>query len=494
MDQQKNFPLCGRNIGELWQKSQELGEKSDILLAISQTWQMAGMESPGMAVGLEDWKEFFAKHPVFFDSESSRYFIEDNGQWKSLMERSFVRHAAVEWNFDRDRPKGSSYSPMDHLLVNIAKLRSVENVFEYLAGYPAGMHVMFGNRVLVRKGIPLRDPKWGEWPTIKSFLRHLLGDEERQCDRLLAWLAGLVRNLHDLHSRKKSIDEVIRIGMALFLLGPSGAGKTFLLDQIIAPICGGRTANPFSFMSDPNERFNGDLFGAPLLVCDDPRGRSSYEDRRAHGQKLKELLSGGDDRCNRKGKDAISLRVYRRIIYLMNADEDGFRAFPALTDGVTERILALRTGAEKWDEFRQIPREELRHRIVEELPAFTHHLLMEYVPPTDLCDGRFGCSPFIHPDIKQLAWEATPEAQVEKVIFSYLVDRPMWAGTPSELHRAIDGSPRHRLELRDCARNEDIFGRTLTKLCKKSPEHFSKARTKRGMIYTITPTKISPYE
>jgi hypothetical protein len=494
MDTTKNLLPCGRNIGELWQKSQGLGKGSDILSAISQTRQMAGLGFTEPQVAFGDRDEFFAEHPVFFDSESNRYFIERNGQWESRTERHLVLRAAVRWEFSRLRPEGSLYSPMEKLLDDIAEQRSVDGVFEYLAGYPAGAHIMLGNRVLVRKGFPLIESKRGECPTIQSFLRHLLGEEERQYDRLLVWLAGLVRDLHDLHSRRKGIDDVIRIGMALFLLGPSGVGKTFLLDQIITPICGGRTANPFSFMSDPNERFNGDLFGAPLLLCDDPRGKSSYEDRRIHGQKLKELLSGGNDRCNRKGRDAISLRVYRRIIYLMNADEDGFRAFPALTDGVTERILALRTGEEKWDGFRKIPREELRRRIVEELPAFTHHLLMEYVPPTKLCDERFACAPFIHPTIEQLAWEATPEAQLAKLIFPHFENQDRWEGSPTELYSMMNGSPEHRLEFRNHAKNPDMLGRKLSVLCKKSPAHFSKSRTNRGMIYTITPPKTSSYE
>jgi hypothetical protein len=366
----------------------------------------------------------------------------------------------------------------------------MDHVFECLAGYPAGAHTMGGNGVLVRKENPPMEPRRGKWPTVQTFLRHLFEeDEHRQYDRLLVWLAGLVRDLHDLHGRKKGIDDVHRAGLALFLLGPSGIGKTFLVNQIIAPICGGKTANPFSFLSDPNERFNGDLFGAPLLVCDDPRTGHGRVDRGAHGQKIKELLSGGDTRCHAKGRDAISLRVYWRLVYMLNEDEDGFRAFPSLIEGLPERILALRGGEKKWDGFQQIPRGELRGLLEKELPAFVHHLLVEYGRPTELCDGRFGCVPFIHPVIGQLAWDATPEAQLEKVILSFPEVQDSWVGTSLDLLNALDRSPVHRLALRDHATSPDKLGRMLSTLCKKSPAHFSKTptRTRRGSIYTITP-------
>jgi hypothetical protein len=157
---------------------------------------------------------------------------------------------------------------MERLLVHIEERRAVDHVFECLAGYPAGAHTVNGDRILVRKENPPMEPRKGEWPTIHSFLGHLLGGGEwRQYDRFLVWLAGLVRDLHDLNARVKDIDAAHRTGLALFLLGPSGVGKTFLVDQIIVPLCGGKTANPFSFMADPNERFNGDLFDATTICA-----------------------------------------------------------------------------------------------------------------------------------------------------------------------------------------------------------------------------------
>jgi hypothetical protein len=162
-------------------------------------------------------------------------------------------------------------------------------------------------------------------------------------------------------------------------------------------------------LNNRDNRFNSELFSSPLLLSDDALGSPKNEDRKAQAQKLKGLISGSPIRCEAKGKEALSIAPHWRIVHLMNGDEYSFNAFPDIIEGFRERVIALMVGGVKWETFDESQRNELKKTIHAEIPGFIDFLL-KYEIPENLCDERFGCKSYIHPTIREAAFEWTPEA------------------------------------------------------------------------------------
>jgi hypothetical protein len=81
----------------------------------------------------------------------------------------------------------------------------------------------------------------------------------RAVQSFFAWLARSYRGAHDLRPL---------VGQAVFLAGPGGNGKSLLCTRVVAPLMGGRMANPYNYLMKFTQ-FNNELFETGLLAIND---------------------------------------------------------------------------------------------------------------------------------------------------------------------------------------------------------------------------------
>ncbi|MDR1890578.1 MAG: hypothetical protein LBQ23_00125 [Puniceicoccales bacterium] len=294
------------------------------------------------------------------------------------------------------------------------------------------------------------------------------------------------RNAYEIYVDGKDIHDVCLTGLTLILCGKSQVGKTYIAN-LITKIFGGVLGQPFKSMTGKTE-FNADCARAIHLSIDDQTGTRTYEQRKDHGQRLKSMLSGSAQWIQPKHVNAFTAPLYQRVTYSFNSDRDSFSTFPALSEGVRERILALRTNPEKWILFKNAvtveERNNLDHIVNSELSGLLHYLMYEYIPPKFCISSSFGCKEFIHPDIERQVELGTPESTLKGLILDYLHSSHYlrsglpeginFSGNTSALFEGMLESPAHRDGVRTLAKNVISFGMRLGELCAIYPKHFRK--------------------
>ena len=231
-----------------------------------------------------------------------------------------------------------------------------------LAGYPTGVYACGPNeRILVTNAPKFIDAVPGNCETILTLLRQQLGEE--QLVYLLGWLKVAINSVRT----HKHVP-----GQAAVFGGGAGVGKTFLQDNIITPLLGGRMARPYQYMSGQTP-FNAELCKAEHLMISDEIGKTDLESRAELGVKLKDICVNHNQKLHGKHKDGYTIRPYWRLTISVNDNENSMKILPPLDDETWEKILLLKFSMPDC-----LPEPEDRERylaaITAELPAFAHYL------------------------------------------------------------------------------------------------------------------------
>jgi hypothetical protein len=424
-------------------------------------------------------------------ADDGKYYFRIGNRWQRASGGAEItRTLKMEYGI-KSKEKGMEISEADTVLHHCFRENNVCLVFQSISGYKSGVHSILGRKVLCAEEMPLVEPEDGGCGTIVSFLECFTNrkDFPDQLDFLLSWLSLQIKDLYAIYRDGVPLSATRPIGQVLFLVGPSGGGKSFFANQILKMLFNGVVADPFQFLNNRDNRFNSELFSSPLLLCDDTLGSPRNEDRKAQAQKLKGLMSGSPIRCEAKGKEAISITPYWRIVYLMNDDEYSFNAFPDIIDGFKERTIALKVGDIKWEEFGKKSRNDMERTISSEIPGFINFLL-KYEIPKSACDERFGCKPYLHPTIETAAFERTPEAILLHAILD-LVDGEACEYTAKELMNDLKTKSDYCMGSFFEKIGTDTFGRKLAALCRLHPDIVRRTEKRRGnaFVYTIFPQK-----
>jgi hypothetical protein len=421
-------------------------------------------------------------------ADDGKYYFRLGNRWQKASGSGEInRTLRMEYGIKFKRKDGE-VSEVDRVLHHCFRENNVCLAFQSISGYKAGIHTILGKKILCTSEMQLLEPRNVACPTIMSFLRCFTNCKRspEQLDLLLSWLSVQIKDLYAIYRDGVPISETRAIGQILFLIGPSGGGKSFFANNILKAMFNGIVADPFQFLNNRDNRFNSELFSSPLLLCDDAIGSPKNDDRKAHAQKLKGLMSGSPIRHEAKGKEALSITPYWRIVYLMNDDEYSFNAFPDTIDGFRERAIALKVGSEKWQGFDEESRGATVLVIRDEIPGFIHFLL-NYEIPNHLFHERFGCKPYLHPDVESASFERTPEATLLHAILD-MADGSECEYTAKELLVALKNSP-------DCLLPHiekmctDTLGRKLSALSISHPDIVRKTgkRIRNSFVYAIFP-------
>lgn len=428
--------------------------------------------------------------------DGGRYLVRVPDGRYITMARQDLRPHLIKLGFSPRVAPGSAVSEVDDAIHRV----QTEMYVTYagpLAGKPAGVHEMLGQRILVTTSPQIILPDASvEHPTIRTLLETMLG--EAQLPYFYGWAAHAYTSLVRFEPSH---------GQALALVGPRDSGKT-LLQTVIRAILGGRETSPYGWMAGRTD-FNGSMFESEVLSFGDEVSARDYRARVRLGDCIKQIVVNDVQTCHRKGREKISLTPWWRCVFSLNDDPIALEVLPPLaSDGMSDKIMLLRCvrpgvvfDSNPWA---TSSRSENWGRIENELPGFVSFLSRYEIPPA-LRDTRLGVKAYQSPEVLADVSAESAEMRVLELVDEagiclapetgkFHPDKPPaprapapWVGTASELERALFESP-VGAQARRILDWSNAAGVYLSSLCRSVPNRVRKLpRSSKVNRYEILP-------
>lgn len=364
---------------------------------------------------------------AYYDSDQGRYYMKNDREfWINVTESSVKRFLRLDVYGKMTKVEGLDKAMDEHLLTMQRKL-DVEYAGP-LAGFPAGLHTVCNNRVLVTKGPFLLRAQPGEWSTLKRFIDELLGVQA-------VYFHGWMK-----FARQSMLGKPpFRPGQMLCFAGPPGCGKS-VLQGLITDMLGGRSAHPFRYMIG-DTKFNSDLFYAEHLMIEDEAASTSIQVRRDFGSKMKSMIVNVTQSFHRKTKEALPLTPFWRLTCSLNNEPENLMVLPPLDESIKDKIILLLCSPASF------PGEEeagnafavFLAKLKAEIPAYLAWL-RSWRMPKDISNRRFGVVAFQHAELLETLEDMAPEVRLMGFIDTLKPgdDWPReWKGTASDLEAKL---------------------------------------------------------
>lgn len=347
-----------------------------------------------------------------------------------------------------------------------------------LAGYKAGLINAGGKRILITESVnPVLPGKKKSMPTIEKFLDQLLAQYDDQLDIFLSWLKIGYESL---------LNSDFRPGQLLALGGPAGCGKTFLQRFVITPLFGGRSADPWRYMTEATT-FNEDLAYAEHLPMGDKKGSFNHAVRKALAAQIKEFCVELEMSIHGKNKIAVRFPTFRRLSLSFNDEPEHVVIIPPIDSDMKGKIIICKCHVATMDRDYTVNQA----RFAADLPALAK-FITEYRIPKRLQDDRFGVTGWQHPYFLQILNESAPEMQLLDIIEQVICDEcdhdsnvPFWRGSAEELKIQLLASKHHDTVRRLLDWTPSACGMALDKLSRKFPDRFERRKNTGRSVWII---------
>ena len=321
---------------------------------------------------------------------------------------SDIRRDLRSLGFDVRGAVGGGLSQVEVAMQYIQHRKSVAYVGP-LAGKRKGVCIEQGRTVLVTEDFNLPLPRTGgDFPTIRALIEGMLNH------------GGVTQTDYLYGSLKRSYATLaagaLDRGQAIAFVGPRDCGKT-LLQTLITKVLGGRSADPFSWMTGQSA-FNSEIFRAENLVFGDKVSASpDIRTRRRFGATIKQIAGDEMHTCHAKHREPVSLRPFWRATFSINDEPENMLVLPPLDESIVDKLHIFKVrrpglfGTADWSPTRSVNMA----RLESELPFFLKHL-SDFVIPAALEDNRFGILTYQHPDIRVALETMSPETRLQELI------------------------------------------------------------------------------
>lgn len=427
--------------------------------------------------------------PVFYDARDGSYLLQVSGRFLVLGKSELKMHliaAGLNEKVWHDADDGR-LDEFNWILWNAHKTRMIDYSGP-LAGHKGGIFTDGSQRKYL-----VTDQAHGVWDELDKdaepaffieFVHELL--PEKQAQFFCYWLALALRSL-----RKGDF----RPGQVVTLAGPAGCGKS-LLQSAITEIFGGRAASPFRYMMEFTQ-FNKDLAGAEHWQIEDPATTTDIRTRRQFGAKLKEATVNRDFSIHAKGKDALTLPLFRRVTISVNDEPENLAVVPPLDPSIEDKIFLFHCSpaSKCFEPFRdaggEVDRAKVWAKVMEEIPAIRSWLLNHFKKvPKDWRDDRFGIKAWHHPELRAELVALAPETRllqlIDEAIFEDKDQVGDWTGKSSDLEKKLRNSE-VAFEAEKILRFVGAAGSYLGRLAKSHRDRVSKRVSGGYTAWTITP-------
>ena len=374
-------------------------------------WDAAGFEAE---VGAKPTRE------IYYNGAKKDFIVQDNlGGWVS-MDKNSARGMFVMSGVRGAQLEGEDMAPADMAVQSVMAEKNVQAVLSSASGREAGYYCENGVRFIVKNSPRFIAPRKGQFPVIRQFLESLLGNHPQQQDIFFGWMSTSIKQLrNDGEGQAQSAP-----AQMLNIVGEPNSGKSLLLQNILTPSFGGRTACADKLFRPLPSDFNAEMFGAELLYLDDsPVLKTDFANRTLFGERIKTHCVGVGGNYRGMYQDNIDLKPWWRIVRLMNTESMTLATFPPLDEGVEDKLIILKGRSMKKGSLSQAMEtpgwfERLAAQIKTEMPAFIHFLLHEYELPEALQDpyNRYPVMSFKNPEILAEIDGGSPERFVRTLI------------------------------------------------------------------------------
>jgi hypothetical protein len=453
--------LAGRQRGDKWQDLLAVR----IGAACWDDWVASRKETetPAIEAQAVDVSQMHTEPMIqFYYRKAKKDFIMVRGRVITPITESGLKMAFRQEGlaFDREQIEAEVYKVM------------TEHAIDYdgsMPGYPIGLHEEGGRRYYCDagptwfQGIPPTSPEIGAgWSTIHKLTMQLFsprieGEEPTESKAWWRWAYAIKMSREALKLAISNLQNgqrrQVRPGQAMVLCGPKNCGKSFLVNQIIRPLLGGRQQDAHKAFANGAEAFNGELLHGEVWTVDDKEHSHRIDQRRQFGASIKSMMYSGRVGFHAKHKEQVTLQPWARLFILCNDQDDAIRVLPPLTPDIEDKIHLFRcyyaptpmptdTGAQ-WSAY-----EEQIHA---ELPAFAGWLDAETLPE-HAKDQRNGSVCWHDPYIVSLLSIQSPEHQLAQLL-THCIDRNIIPTSTPLVAMAILDAMREDESTRATARN-----------------------------------------
>lgn len=339
--------------------------------------------------------------------KTGRYWHRMRLGWNQFNKEQYETQLIAE-GFDGGRNKTAKRGSEVSEIIRKVTLRQIALAGAW-SGHAEGLHVSrSGKAYLSTKDSPMPRLEPGDFAHLWSYICKLLGEGidshfPTQLGLLLAWLRHAITALQQRDKTRPS--------RLLVLTGEQSNGKSTLLNKIISPAFGGRTASGLLMMSGKTA-FNSELAEAELITFDDiPNNLQPHETANT----LKNLLVGNENGMlvHAKNQDAVTIPVLHRLVWCCNNDPNALRHLPKMraNDGMIDKVITLRTYNTHISVMSADDAKAFRDQMTEQVPALLAWLMSAQADEHFagvMIDGR-GPKAWLHPEIEAELLDMCPE-------------------------------------------------------------------------------------
>lgn len=413
---------------------------------------------------------------LFFDARGGGYWLPLPSNRYLLLGKTDVSLHMRNAGVDRERErKGGELSDLERIYMVAQTERAVDYAGP-LAGHETGsFNTSDGKRVLVTsQARVLESGKNMNCPFIEKFLSTLLGAE--QLHVFCLWLKI---------ARKAQLSGDFRPGQMVAFAGASNCGKSFA-QALVTEFLGGRMGKPYRYMIG-DTAFNSDVCSAEHWCIEDENASTDIRTRRKFGASLKEATVNQSVSVHGKGRDAVTLPLFRRVTLSVNSEPENLMILPPLDESILDKVILFycQTATLRED------RKENWTLLMKELPNFIRYCESLRVPKAMVCP-RFGVRAYHHPALLEALNDVAPETRLLAIIDQTLADDwkkndgEPWDGTVEELESRLRRSP-FAFAVEKLFTFNSACGTYLARLAGKYPERFEARKVKGKKLWRVRP-------
>lgn len=391
------------------------------------------------------WKEIFGpKFVEEYEADSVGRIIEgfffdgkdywaksSTGVWEDINKEDLRLHMKVKHGMSAAISKGTSYSEVDRVLHAIQTNKRITAALPFVH-FPDGLfkapdgHLYLNTaRAIPVKPVDAPVTEWGkDFPWMASFLNGFF-TTEKQLPFFLAWWKYFYEN---------ALKQTPQAGQAIFLIGPTGVGKTLMSSGLVGPSVGG-CADASQFLMG-EENFTSHILHAPVMAVDDTCPAANQVNHIRYSSMIKKVVANRLILYNQKFHDAGHVTWLGRIIVTGNDDPESIRLLPNVDISLTDKVSFFHCAFRK---FPFPPSDQIQSILRKELPSFCRWLLDWKIP--DECVGlaRFGVKEFHDPWLMTGAIHASGCFLFLEALEEFLNEwktatkKSVWSGTATTL-------------------------------------------------------------
>ena len=411
----------------------------------------------------------------FWESKTSRYWRKlNNSKWHSHTAQD-VRLRLNAAGLSDIVPKGETVSPASKGLMAVQDTAAVHGIFPAFYNPRQIVHIA-GQDYLNTSTVKIQEPSpdmchgWGQgFPWLADYFEKLFSPE--QLKYFLHWFA---------HAYRGGLEGNPQRGLALFIAGSVGVGKTFLNRCIFKKMFGG--SEDASKYITGKDQFNSFLVGCPHWALDDATLSSEVSKKEFYSQMIKSAVANEGVIMRGMHREGFLAPWRGRLTVTMNDDPDSLKMLPHTDISNKDKLMILHArkveiAAENWITDEQVDVE---------MPRFAA-FLRDMPVDEKIWGGRFGVQPYLDPELVSAAESIGPTAGTREILeiwiqeyFTQYPDKTEWIGNATELDQAVScNASLERMLHRQTKRTSDLQ-HDLRKIHNQACAWLEEARTPNG--------------